>query len=66
MRTVIITPRDKREFDLAFGLMIESGKERKRQLVDERDDIGFCFLMQESHRSKEVDDKVQKESFRRQ
>jgi hypothetical protein len=48
MKSVFINPRDKKEFDKSFSLLIEFGKERKRLTLDDDDDISFVFLMQSS------------------
>ncbi len=56
MKSVFINPRDKKEFDKSFSLLIEFGKERKRLTLDEDDDISFVFLMKS--RGEEVHEKV--------
>jgi hypothetical protein len=58
MRSVIITPHYKKEFDLAFSLMIEFGRERKRLSLDDGGDISFVFLMKEIDNPKEVSGKI--------
>jgi hypothetical protein len=45
MKSVLITPRDKKEFDKAFLELIELGKERKRLTQKDDDEISFAFLM---------------------
>lgn len=48
MKTVIITPRNKQEFNFAFSLSVDFSKERKRFLWEESKDTGLVFLMKES------------------
>jgi hypothetical protein len=54
MRSVIIRPRTKKEFDVVFSLLKEFGKERNRLSLDEDDDICFAFLVKETESAKEV------------
>jgi hypothetical protein len=58
MVSVIITPRDKKEFNLAFDLLPEFGNGRKPLEWDGKGDIGFIFLLNESDTSKDVTDKM--------
>ncbi len=58
MKSVLINPRDKKEFDKAFSLLIEFGKERKRLTLDDDDDISFVFLMKSGDEVFHVEEKV--------
>lgn len=53
MKSITIAPRNQKEFYVAFNLLTEFGKERKRLSLDDDDDISFAFLMKESENTKE-------------
>jgi hypothetical protein len=57
MKSVIIKPIDKKEFDVAFSFLKESGKERKHLSLEDDVEIGFAFLMKETDITKEIADK---------
>jgi hypothetical protein len=54
MRSVIVNPFDKREFDVAFSLLIEFGKDRNRLSLEEDEEISFAFLMKEKESISEI------------
>lgn len=58
MKSIRITPRNKKEFDIAFSLIVEFGKERNRLSLEEDDDISFAFLMKDTDSVKEDAGKV--------
>lgn len=58
MRSVTIIPRDKKEFQTAFSLLIDFGKERNLLTLEDDDTISFAFLMKEKDVSAEVPAKV--------
>ncbi len=58
MKSIRITPRNKKEFDIAFSLIVEFGKERNRLSLEEDDDISFAFLMKDTDSVKEDVGKV--------
>ena len=45
MKSIFTIPRDKKEFEKAFSLLIEFGKERKLLTLDDDDEISFAFLL---------------------
>lgn len=47
MSTIIITPGTKRQFDLAFDLVMEFGNRQKRLSWDDEEDFNFAFLKKE-------------------
>ncbi len=56
MKSVIIKPIDKKEFDVAISFLKEFGKEGKRLSLEDVE-IGFVFLMKETDISKKIADK---------
>lgn len=54
MRSVIVNPFDKREFDVAFSLLIEFSKDRNRLSLEEDEEISFAFLMKEKESISEI------------
>ena len=48
MKSVMIIPRSKQEFNVAFSLSVDFSKERKRFSWEESKDTGLVFLMKES------------------
>lgn len=57
MKSLIITPRDKREYESAFSLLAEFGKERNRLSLDDDEEISFAFLMKDAESIEEFADK---------
>jgi hypothetical protein len=57
MKSVIIKPSDKKEFDAAISFLKEFGKERKRLSLEDDVEISFAFLMKETDSTKEIADK---------
>lgn len=58
MKSVIVNPRNEKEFELAFSLMKEFSKDQKSLSLDEGDHIGFAFLMNKTQQVKETPVKV--------
>lgn len=58
MKSIIIKPRDKKEFDEALSLLPDFGKERNRLSLEDDDEIGFAFLMNVADLAKEGAGKV--------
>lgn len=58
MRSVTIIPRDKKEFNTVFSLLIDFSKERNLLTLEDDDTISFAFLMKEKDESVEVPVKV--------
>lgn len=58
MKSLFINPRDKKEFDKSFSLLIEFGKERKRLTLDDDDDICFVYLMKSGDEVNHVEEKI--------
>ncbi len=58
MRSVTITPHDKKEFHTAFSFLIDFSKERNLLTLEDDDTISFAFLMKEKDVSVEIPAKV--------
>lgn len=58
MRSVTITPCNKKELDLAFDLLTEFGEGTRPLSWDGKGEIGFVFLMNFNESAKETTGKV--------
>ncbi|MEY4931638.1 MAG: hypothetical protein RI909_2362 [Bacteroidota bacterium] len=58
MKSIIVNPRNEKEFESAFSLMKEFSKDQKSLSLDEGDDITFAFLMNKSEKTNDVPAKV--------
>lgn len=58
MRSVMIAPHNKKEFDLAFDLLTEFGEGTRPLSWDGKGEIGFIFLMNVTGGVKETTGKV--------
>jgi biopolymer transport protein ExbD len=58
MKSIIIKPRDSKEFEIAFSLISEFGKDRKQMTLEDDEEISFAFLMNVADSAKEATSKV--------
>lgn len=58
MKSVIIKPRDSKEFEIAFSLISEFGKDRKLMTLEDDEEISFAFLMNVADSAVEATSKV--------
>ena len=58
MKSLVITPSDKKEFEIAFSLITEFGKDCKRMTLEDDEEISFAFLMNVVDSTKEATNKV--------
>lgn len=58
MKSIVITPTDKMEFEISFSLLNEFGKDRKLLSLDDDEEISFAFLMNVADSTKEAISKV--------
>jgi len=59
MRSVLITPHNKVEFDLAFELLTDFADGRRPLSWEGKGEIGFAFLMKEKENINTVTEKVE-------
>lgn len=58
MKSVIITPRHKEEFQFVTDLFISLNVADKKLSIADTENLGLAILMQESDRSKNVSEKI--------
>lgn len=58
MKSIIIKPRDSKEFEIAFSLISEFGKDRKRMTLQDDEEISFVSLMNVEDSVEEATSKV--------
>jgi hypothetical protein len=58
MKSVIITPRNKEEFQFVTDLFISLNVADKRLSIADTENLGLAILMQESDRSRNVSEKI--------
>ncbi len=58
MKSVIITPRNKDEFQFVTDLFISLNVADKKLSITDTENLGLAILMQESDRSKNVSEKI--------
>lgn len=58
MKSVIITPRNKDEFQFVTDLFISLNVADKRLSIADTENLGLAILMQESDRSRNVSEKI--------
>lgn len=58
MKSIFIKPRDNKEFDKAFSMLVEFGKERKRLTLKDDEEISFAFLIKAGVEAPQVQEKV--------
>jgi hypothetical protein len=58
MESVLITPRNKKEFQFISDLLNKLGIASKKLSLEEKEDLGLALLMSEADRSKKVSEKL--------
>ena len=58
MKSLIITPSGKKEFEIVLTLLSDFGKERKLLSLEDDEEISFAFLMNVADSTKEAISKV--------
>ncbi len=58
MKSLIITPSGKKEFEIVLTLLSDFGKERKLLSLEDDEEISFAFLMNVEDSPKEVTGRV--------
>ena len=54
MKSILVTPKSRKEFEFLFGLLNKLGVSSRTLTIDEMEDLGMSLLMKQADRSKKV------------